>query len=227
MSGTLFLVSTPIGNLRDISTRAIKTLGFVDLIAAEDTRVSGRLLKEYNITTKMISFYEQNEKNKLLEIIDRLKCGKNIAIISDAGTPTISDPGYRLVRQAHLDKIKVSAIPGPSSVINALSISGLPTDHFYFEGFLPRKKGRLTRFKFLATLPSTIVIFESPMRLIKTLKDIDKYIGNRIVCICREMTKMHEEIFRGSVWKTLNHFQNKATIKGEIVLLIAKEGYED
>lgn len=227
MSGTLFLVSTPIGNLKDISSRALETLESVDLIAAEDTRISGRLLKEYQISTRMISFYEQNEKNKLVEIIDRLKSGENIAIISDAGTPTISDPGYRLVRQAHLDRIKVSAIPGPSSVINAMSVSGLPTDHFYFEGFLPRKKGRLTRFKFLAALPSTVVIFESPMRLIKTLKDIDKYIGNRIVCVCREMTKIHEEIFRGSVWKTLNHFQNKTSIKGELVILIAKEGYED
>jgi len=227
VSGTLFLVSTPIGNLKDISSRALETLESVDLIAAEDTRISGRLLKEYQISTRMISFYEQNEKNKLVEIIDRLKSGENIAIISDAGTPTISDPGYRLVRQAHLDRIKVSAIPGPSSVINAMSVSGLPTDHFYFEGFLPRKKGRLTRFKFLAALPSTVVIFESPMRLIKTLKDIDKYIGNRIVCVCREMTKIHEEIFRGSVWKTLNHFQNKTSIKGELVILIAKEGYED
>ena len=227
MSGTLFLVSTPIGNLKDISSRALETLESVDLIAAEDTRISGRLLKEYQISTRMISFYEQNEKNKLVEIIDRLKSGENIAIISDAGTPTISDPGYRLVRQAHLDRIKVSAIPGPSSVINAMSVSGLPTDHFYFEGFLPRKKGRLTRFKFLAALPSTVVIFESPMRLIKTLKDIDKYIGNRIVCVCREMTKIHEEIFRGSIWKTLNHFQNKTSIKGELVILIAKEGYED
>ena len=136
MSGTLFLVSTPIGNLKDISSRALETLESVDLIAAEDTRISGRLLKEYQISTRMISFYEQNEKNKLVEIIDRLKSGENIAIISDAGTPTISDPGYRLVRQAHLDRIKVSAIPGPSSVINAMSVSRLPTDHFYFEGFL-------------------------------------------------------------------------------------------
>jgi len=227
VAGTLFLISTPIGNLRDISYRAVETLKLVDLIAVEDTRISGRLLKEYGIEGRMTSFFEQNEINKLKDIINRLISGENIALISDAGTPTISDPGYRLVRQAHLDNIKITAIPGPSSVINALVVSGLPTDHFYFEGFLPRKKGRLTRFKFLASLPSTVIIFESPMRLIKTLKDIDKYIGNRIICVCREMTKMHEEIFRGSTWKTLNHFQNKKTIKGEIVILISKEGYED
>ena len=213
MPGILYVVSTPIGNLKDISNRAIDVLNLVDLIAAEDTRVSGRLLKEYNIKTKKTSFFEQNEKNKLFEIIDKLKQGMNIALISDAGTPTISDPGYRLIKQAHIEKITITSIPGPSSVINALSVSGLPTDHFYFEGFLPRKKGRLTRFNFLATLPATIVIFESPLRLIKTLKDIEKYIGNRIVCICREMTKMHEEIFRGSVWKTLNHFKSKAQTK--------------
>lgn len=227
MFGILYVVSTPIGNLKDISSRALETLKTVDLIAVEDTRVSGRLFKEYDIVTKKTSLYEQNEHVKLVEIVQHLKNGKNVALISDAGTPTISDPGYRLVRQAHLERIVVTSIPGPSAVVNSLSVSGLPTDHFYFEGFLPRKKGRLTRFNFLATLPATIIIFESPLRLIKTLKDIDKYIGNRIVCVCREMTKLHEEIFRGSIWKTLNHFQNKPTIKGEVVILIAKEGYED
>ena len=227
MSGILYVVSTPIGNLKDISLRAVDTLKNVDLIAVEDTRVSGRLFKEYDINNKKISLFEQNELNKTPEIINKLKSGDDVAIISDAGTPTISDPGYRLIRQAHVEKITVTSIPGPSSVINALSASGLPTDHFYFEGFLPRKKGRLTRFKFLASLPATIVVFESPLRLIKTLKDIDKYFGSRIVCVCREMTKMHEEIFRGSIWKTLNHFQNKSSIKGEVVILIAKEGYDD
>ena len=227
MAGTLYIVSTPIGNLKDFSIRAIEILKTVDLIAVEDTRVSGKLLKEYDVKTKMTPFYEQNEQNKLFDIIEKIKDGKNIALISDAGTPTISDPGYRLIRQAHIDRIIVTGIPGASSISNALSISGLPTDHFYFEGFLPRKKGRLTRFKFLATLPSTLIIFESPLRLIKTLKDIDKYIGSRVLCVCREMTKMHEEIFRGSTWKTLNHFQSKPSIKGEVVILIAKDGYED
>tara|TARA_B100000212_G_scaffold313754_1_gene266868 strand:- start:313 stop:996 length:684 start_codon:yes stop_codon:yes gene_type:complete len=225
--GNLYLISTPIGNLRDITLRSIETLKNVDLIAAEDTRRSGKLLKEYDVNTKMISYFEHNEEIRIKEIIDKLKKGFDIALISDAGTPTISDPGYRLVNEVHKNGIKISSLPGPSSVINALSVSGLPTDHFYFEGFLPRKKGRLTRFKFLSTLPATIILFESPYRLIKTLMDIEKFMGQRIVSVCREMTKIHEEIFRGSLWKTINHFKNKKSIKGEIVILIAKAQYED
>ncbi len=227
MIGNLYLISTPIGNLRDITLRSIETLKNVDLIAAEDTRRSGKLLKEYDVNTKMISYFEHNEEIRIKEIIDKLKKGFDIALISDAGTPTISDPGYRLVNEVHKNGIKISSLPGPSSVINALSVSGLPTDHFYFEGFLPRKKGRLTRFKFLSTLPATIILFESPYRLIKTLMDIEKFMGQRIVSVCREMTKIHEEIFRGSLWKTINHFKNKKSIKGEIVILIAKAQYED
>tara|TARA_B000000609_G_C24173686_1_gene352211 strand:+ start:886 stop:1569 length:684 start_codon:yes stop_codon:yes gene_type:complete len=225
--GNLYLISTPIGNLKDITLRSIETLKNVDLIAAEDTRRSGKLLKEYDVNTKMISYFEHNEEIRIKEIIDKLKKGLDIALISDAGTPTISDPGYRLVNEVHKNGIKISSLPGPSSVINALSVSGLPTDHFYFEGFLPRKKGRLTRFKFLSTLPATIILFESPYRLIKTLMDIEKFMGQRIVSVCREMTKIHEEIFRGSLWKTINHFKNKKSIKGEIVILIAKAQYED
>jgi len=225
--GNLYLISTPIGNLKDITLRSIETLKNVDLIAAEDTRRSGKLLKEYDVSTKMISYFEHNEEIRIKEIIGKLKKGLNIALISDAGTPTISDPGYRLVNEVHKNGIKISSLPGPSSVINALSVSGLPTDHFYFEGFLPRKKGRLTRFKFLSTLPATIILFESPYRLIKTLMDIEKFMGQRIVSVCREMTKIHEEIFRGSLWKTINHFKNKKSIKGEIVILIAKAQYED
>ena len=223
----LYIVSTPIGNLQDITLRAIKILKNSDFILCEDTRVSKKLLSNFNIRGNLISNHKFNEKKNVNKIVNILKSNKIVSMISDAGTPTISDPGYRLIRQAHVEKITVTSIPGPSSVINALSASGLPTDHFYFEGFLPRKKGRLTRFKFLASLPATIVVFESPLRLIKTLKDIDKYFGSRIVCVCREMTKMHEEIFRGSIWKTLNHFQNKSSIKGEVVILIAKEGYDD
>ena len=227
MIGNLYLISTPIGNLKDITLRSIETLKNVDLIAAEDTRRSGKLLKEYDVNTKMVSYYEHNEEIRIKEIIDKLKKGFDIALISDAGTPTISDPGYRLVNEVHKNGIKISSLPGPSSVINALSVSGLPTDHFYFEGFLPRKKGRLTRFKFLSTLPATIILFESPYRLIKTLMDIEKFMGQRIVSVCREMKKIHEEIFRGSLWKTINHFKNKKSIKGEIVILIAKAQYED
>ena len=227
MIGNLYLISTPIGNLKDITLRSIEILKNVDLIAAEDTRRSGKLLKEYDVNTKMISYFEHNEEIRIKEIIDKLKKGLDIALISDAGTPTISDPGYRLVNEVHKNGIKISSLPGPSSVINALSVSGLPTDHFYFEGFLPRKKGRLTRFKFLSTLPATVILFESHYRLIKTLMDIEKFMGQRIVSVCREMTKIHEEIFRGSLWKTINHFKNKKSIKGEIVILIAKAQYED
>jgi len=225
--GCLYLISTPIGNLKDITLRSIETLKNVDLIAVEDTRRSGKLLKEYDVDTKMISYFEHNEDVRIKEIIEKLKSGFDIALISDAGTPTISDPGYRLVNEVHKNNIKISSLPGPSSVINALSVSGLPTDHFYFEGFLPKKKGRLTRFKFLSSLPATVILFESPFRLIKTLLDIEKFMGQRIVSVCREMTKIHEEIFRGSLWKTINHFKNKKSIKGEIVILIAKAQYED
>ena len=227
MIGCLYLISTPIGNLKDITLRSIETLKNVDLIAVEDTRRSGKLLKEYNIDSKMISYFEHNEDVRIKEIIEKLKSGFDIALISDAGTPTISDPGYRLVNEVHKNNIKISSLPGPSSVINALAVSGLPTDHFYFEGFLPKKKGRLTRFKFLSSLPATVILFESPFRLIKTLLDIEKFMGQRIVSVCREMTKIHEEIFRGSLWKTINHFKNKKSIKGEIVILIAKAQYED
>ena len=227
MIGCLYLISTPIGNLKDITLRSIETLKNVDLIAVEDTRRSGKLLKEYDVDTKMISYFEHNEDVRIKEIIEKLKSGFDIALISDAGTPTISDPGYRLVNEVHKNNIKISSLPGPSSVINALSVSGLPTDHFYFEGFLPKKKGRLTRFKFLSSLPATVILFESPFRLIKTLLDIEKFMGQRIVSVCREMTKIHEEIFRGSLWKTINHFKNKKSIKGEIVILIAKAQYED
>tara|TARA_B100000212_G_scaffold335797_1_gene308274 strand:+ start:395 stop:1078 length:684 start_codon:yes stop_codon:yes gene_type:complete len=225
--GCLYLISTPIGNLKDITLRSIEILKNVDLIAVEDTRRSGKLLKEYDVDTKMISYFEHNEDVRIKEIIEKLKSGFDIALISDAGTPTISDPGYRLVNEVHKNNIKISSLPGPSSVINALSVSGLPTDHFYFEGFLPKKKGRLTRFKFLSSLPATVILFESPFRLIKTLLDIEKFMGQRIVSVCREMTKIHEEIFRGSLWKTINHFKNKKSIKGEIVILIAKAQYED
>ncbi len=227
MIGCLYLISTPIGNLKDITLRSIETLKNVDLIAVEDTRRSGKLLKEYDVDTKMISYFEHNEDVRIKEIIEKLKSGFDIALISDAGTPTISDPGYRLVNEVHKNNIKISSLPGPSSVINALAVSGLPTDHFYFEGFLPKKKGRLTRFKFLSSLPATVILFESPFRLIKTLLDIEKFMGQRIVSVCREMTKIHEEIFRGSLWKTINHFKNKKSIKGEIVILIAKAQYED
>ena len=223
----MYVVATPIGNLGDISPRVVETLQSVDLIAAEDTRTTGNLLKKNDITTQTTSYHEHNEIQKADELVTQLKNGTNIALVSDAGTPGISDPGYRLVKAVHNAKIPVSVVPGPSSITAAMSISGLPTDHFYFEGFLPKKKGRLTRMKFLATLPSTVIIFESPVRVIKTLGHIQTHFGDRIISVCREMTKMHEEVFRGTIWKTMNHFREKPSIKGEIVILIAKEGYEE
>ena len=227
MSGTLYVVATPIGNLNDISFRAIKILEDVDYIAVENTGISQRLLDRYNINNKLIRYNEHNEFRKVEKIINHLSNNSNIALVTDAGTPSISDPGYRLVNAAHLNKINVIGIPGTSALINALSVSGLPTDHFYFEGFLPKKKGRITKLKLLATFNATIIIYESPQRIIKTLEQIQIHFGERIVCICREMTKIHEEIFRGSIWKVLNHYKDKASIKGEIVLLIAKRGYEE
>ncbi len=220
-------MATPIGNLGDLSQRAIETFQSVNLIAAEDTRTTGKLLKHNEIKTQLTSYHEHNEIQKADELVARIKNGTDVALVSDAGTPGISDPGYRLVKAAHDANIQVTGIPGPSSITAALSISGLPTDHFYFEGFLPRKKGRLTRLKFLSSLPVTVVIFESPVRLLKTLEQLHTHFGDRVVSVCREMTKIHEEVFRGSIWKTINHFREKTSIKGEVVILIAKTGYEE
>ena len=227
MSGTLYVVATPIGNLSDISHRGINILKEVDYIASENSGITKRLLDKYEIKGNFIKYNEHNEFKKINGIINYLTDNLNIAIVTDAGTPSISDPGYRLVNAAHLNNIKVIGVPGASALINALSVSGLPTDHFYFEGFLPKKKGRITRLKLLASFNATIIIYESPQRIIKTLEQIQVHFGDRIICICREMTKMHEEIFRGSVWKVLNHYKDKPAIKGELVLLISKEGYEE
>ena len=192
MNGCLYVVATPIGNLSDLTYRAEAVLKDVDIIAAEDTRTSRKLLNHYKIATKVIPYHDKNEVFQAQKILSKLDNGLSIAIISDAGTPCISDPGYRLVNLAKIKKIDVISIPGPSSVTSALSISGLPTDHFYFEGFLPPKKGRKTRFESLEFLPATIVIFESPHRILKTLKDISSYWGNRAVSVCRELTKLYE-----------------------------------
>ena len=224
MTGTLYVVGTPIGNLTALTFRAELTLKAVNLIAVEDTRTSRKLLENYNINTPLIAYHENNEINQARKLVDKLKNGDSIAIISDAGTPGISDPGYRIVNLASKEKIEVIAIPGPSAVTAALSISGIPTDHFYFEGFLPPKKGRKTRFELLESLPATVVIFESPQRVIRTLKDIHNYWGNRIISVCRELPKMHEETFLGTVTDADIYF-SKSKPKGEFVLLVAKKGY--
>ena len=224
MAGTLYVVGTPIGNLSDLTFRAETTLKAVDLIAAEDTRTSRKLLGHYNISTPLVSYHDNNEINQAKKLFDKLNKGDSIAIISDAGTPGISDPGYRIVNLANKEDIEVVTIPGPSAVTAALSVSGMPTDHFYFEGFLPPKKGRKTRFELLESLPATVVIFESPQRVIKTLKDIHNYWGNRIISVCRELTKMHEETLLGTVTDAEIYF-SKSKPKGEFVLLVAKKGY--
>ena len=224
MNGCLYVVATPIGNLSDLTYRAESVLKEVDLIAAEDTRTSRKLLSHYNISTPLIPYHDKNEIFQAKKLLSKLDNGDSIAIISDAGTPCISDPGYRLVNLAKIKKIDVISIPGPSSVTSALSISGIPTDHFYFEGFLPPKKGRKTRFESLEFLPATIVIFESPHRVLKTLKDIYSYWGDRTVSVCREITKLYEESFLGTVQEAHNYF-SQSKPRGEFVVLVAKKGY--
>ncbi len=224
MAGTLYVVGTPIGNLSDLTFRAEATLKEVDLIAAEDTRTSRKLLGHYDISTPLIAYHDNNEINQAKKLVSKIHSGDSIAIISDAGTPCISDPGYRVVNLAKKEGIKVVTIPGPSAVTAALSVSGLPTDHFYFEGFLPPKKGRKTRFVSLESLPATVVIFESPHKVLKTLGDIHNYLGNRIISVCRELTKIFEESFLGTVEDAENYF-SQSKPKGEFVVLVAKKGY--
>ena len=225
-TGILYVVGSPIGNLGDLSYRAVETLSSVDLIAAEDTRVTSVLLKKYSINKKCISYHEKNENFKFSKIIDLLQEGANIALISDAGTPCLSDPGYRVVNAARKEAVEVISIPGTSSITSALSISGLPSDHFYFEGFLPKKKGRKTRLKFLSALDCSVVIFESPNRIIRTLNDIMECFGNRAVSICREITKMYEENYFGYLEEIMNRLSAYEKIKGEFVLIIGKKGYK-
>ena len=225
MSGSLYIVSTPIGNLMDVSQRAIETLSQVDYVLCEDSRVTHRLFKKYNISNKLKVINDINENYKKDIIINYLLEGKDLALVSDAGTPCISDPGYRIVNGAKKKDINVITIPGPSSVIAAISISGLPTDNFYFQGFLPKKKGRQTKFKELSKLDCSIILFESPKRVLKTLNDILNFLGDRTVALCRELTKIYEEV---KVAKVSSMLEKKETIKlkGEYVIIIAKEGYE-
>ncbi|MDD5069839.1 MAG: 16S rRNA (cytidine(1402)-2'-O)-methyltransferase [Candidatus Omnitrophica bacterium] len=218
----LYLVATPIGNLEDITYRAVKTLGEVDCILAEDTRKTGQLLKHYDIQKKMFSFFEHNEKQKIPQIIDRLLKGEKIALVSSAGMPTISDPGYKLVRQCREQNISVTAVPGPSSVINAVSLSGLPHEKFVFLGYVPRKSSEFKRFLETAlTWDLTLVFFDSPHRIIKSLKLLRESCPERPITVAREMTKKFEEIVEGSLDQTIERFSIKPP-KGEIVLVVGK-----
>ncbi len=220
--GKLYIVSTPIGNLGDFTFRAVDTLKSVQLIAAEDTRVSGVLLKHYEISTPMFSYHDHNKEQATPGLLRKLEGGDNIALITDAGTPLVSDPGFYLVRAAIAQKIEVVPIPGASAMLAAMVASGLPSDRFTFEGFLPRKKGRQTRFKLLALDPRTIIVYESPHRVGRTLKDIAEYMGDRQVVIGREITKKFEEFIRGSVSEIREQLDTRS-IKGEVVIMIKGE----
>lgn len=216
----LFLVPTPIGNLEDMTFRAVKVLKEVDLILAEDTRNSGKLLKHYNISTHMHSHHMHNEHKTVDGIVQQIKNGMGIALVSDAGTPAISDPGFLLARACVEAGIEVDCLPGATAFVPALVNSGLPNDKFVFEGFLPVKKGRHTRLQFLAEETRTIIIYESPHKLVKTLGQIVEYFGEeRPVSISREITKLHEETIRGTSAEVLAHFQDNPP-KGEIVVVV-------
>ena len=219
--GHLFVVGTPIGNLEDITLRAITTLKEVSIVLAEDTRNSKKLLSRHGIKTKMKSYHEHSSEKEIKKVINFLLDGKNLALISDAGTPTISDPGYGLLRECIKQKIKVIPIPGASAITTAISVSGLPSDSFSFHGFLPQKKGRLKKIKELVDINNTIILFESPYRLEKTLTQLLEHLGNRTVVVGRELTKLYEEIIRGNLKDILEYF-SKSKVKGEIVIMIGK-----
>ena len=219
--GTLYLVATPIGNLADITHRAVQVLNDVDLIACEDTRHTHKLLNHYSIDTKTISYHEHNDQQRAAELIERLKQGTNIAVVSDAGTPSISDPGFRLVRAAIENEIVVVPVPGPSALIAALIAAGLPTDEFFFAGFLPsRVSARRARLAELQSVPGTLIFYEAPHRLAETLKDAYEILGEREAVVARELTKLHEEIRRGRLSELTAGYADQTDIRGEIVVLI-------
>ena len=220
--GILNVVSTPIGNLEDISTRAIATLTNSDIIVAEDTRHTKKLLNHYNISAFIISYFEHNKHQQIPKILNFLKEGKNVSLVSDAGTPGISDPAYRLVRQAINENIKIQSVPGASSVLAALIPSGLPTDRFIFEGFLPPKKGRKKILDDLSKFDGTVIFFENPKRLHRTLNDILVSFGERPCVLARELTKIHEEFLRDNISNMISNIDN-ISLKGEMVILIGKD----
>ena len=221
-TGQLFVVGTPIGNLKDVTLRAISTLQSVDIILAEDTRNSKKLLDAHKIETKMISYHEHSNDKEIKKIIDLLLEGKDLALISDAGTPTISDPGYGLIRDCIKHDIVIVPIPGVSAITAAMSVSGLPSDSFTFVGFLPQKKGRLKKIEQLKNIENTVILFESPYRLEKTLNQLLEHLGNRSVVVGRELTKLYEEVIRGNLGDVIKYF-SKSKVKGEIVIMIGKD----
>ena len=221
--GTLYLVSTPIGNLADITLRALKVLKTVDVIFCEDTRHTGLLLKHYGIETKMLQFHEHNEALQLPKVVELLQMGKNIALVSDAGTPTISDPGFKLVRVCAALEIPVVAVPGASALLAALTVSGLPTDKFLFVGYLPKKPGKCKKLlqdlsSIIRIIKLTLIFYEAPHRLVVTLQNMRDAFGNKPLVICRELTKLHEEVLRTDLDLAIKHFQETEP-RGEFTIV--------
>ena len=226
--GGLYLVATPIGNLSDISLRALELLAAADVIACEDTRVTRKLTERYGITTRLTAYHEHNAAEARPKILARLQQGQAVALVSDAGTPLISDPGYKLVRAACEAGFTVTALPGASAVLAALSLAGLPTDRFFFEGFLPPKQaGRQKRIAVLAAIPATLVLFESGPRLAAALADLAEGLGARAATICRELTKLHEEIRRGDLESLARDYAAGHETRGEIVIVVAPPADDD
>lgn len=218
----LHLVATPIGNLRDITLRALETLAAADVIACEDSRVTRRLVEHYGIATPLTSYHEHNAASMRPRLLARIAAGEAVALVSDAGTPLISDPGFKLARAAHEAGQMVTALPGASATLAALSVSGLPTDRFFFEGFLPPKVGqRRARIAELAAIPATLVLFESGPRLPQALADLSAGLGDREAAVCRELTKRHEEVRRATLANLANHYAGDAEMRGEFVLVVA------
>lgn len=225
MPGSLYIVSTPIGNLKDITLRALDILKDVDFIACEDTRVTSILLKNYEIQKELVSLNAVNETSKIKYILNRIERNENCAVVSDAGTPGISDPGTRLISAAIKNSIEIIPSPGPTAAIAALSISGLPSDSYIFEGFIPQKKGRQKKLKELSKEDRTIIIYESVYRIEKLLNELNEYMPERHLVICRELTKKFEEIRRGTSSELLKSFNEKVN-KGEFVIVIAPKGWQ-
>ena len=227
MPGELFIVATPIGNLEDITQRALRVLREVDLIACEDTRHTRKLLNHFGIDQKTISYHEHNERERAEELCELLESGKNVALVSDAGTPLINDPGYRIVAAAIERGLRVIPVPGAVALIAALAASGLPTDEFFFGGFLPaRANPRQARLEELRAVRATLAFYEAPHRIVAALKDAAEVLGNRRAVVARELTKLHEEFVRGTLNELVEQFSREGTARGEMVLLISGEAVE-